>query len=177
MHRSPLIMCNSLVHPLLSAWETSYGTLHNLLSPFRITRACSGSPARVWVLARGWVRATSISLPPMKGTARAGRRSAASRATRTMETPRPRASTAFSPGEAICKNLPTYRAMFKYILWNNRAVFMLSIHWIFLYWNYVAGHYGWCWKVRWIYGSWFIVIVLHAILFVDIIFSHIIFHI
>lgn len=79
----------------------------HFLLPLRTARACAGTPAPVWVLARDSVRATSISLHPTKGTARAGRRSAASRATRTTETVRRWASAAFSPGGVKCVDVDT----------------------------------------------------------------------
>lgn len=105
------------------------------LLPLRTARACRGSPAQVWVLARGSARATSISLPPTKGTARIGRRSAASRATRTMETVPRQASAAFSPGGVkfvdvdasdllnICWKFLGYRFMGKQtgVMWGERG--------------------------------------------------------
>lgn len=75
--------------------------------PLRTARACVGIPARVWVLARDSVRATSISPHPMKGTVRAGHRSAASRVTRTTETVHRQASAAFSPGGVKCMDVDT----------------------------------------------------------------------
>lgn len=67
--------------------------------PRRKAQACWGSPAPGWAPARGWAKATLTSRPQTKDTSRAGRRWAASRATRTTATRRPRVSTHFSPGE------------------------------------------------------------------------------
>lgn len=109
-----------------------YGMLHTLLYPLRKTQFCSGSPARVWVLARGWARVTSTFLHPMTATARAGRRSTASRVTRMMETHHPRTSTAFSLGWAVYANTPT-QAIWQYVLWSLVRVFIPRQRW-----NYVC---------------------------------------